>query len=90
MKPIVYRGSKEICGAVGLHRQQIGEYEERYDFPAFKIDGLKSWFALPEDLEQWMRSMRDKHLVTGSKKKRSIISLEEKKSCPVVVQNAKN
>jgi hypothetical protein len=78
MKSIVYRGSKEICGAVGLNWQYIAEYVERYDFSAFKIDGLKSWFALHEDLEQWTRSMRDIHLAGSKKKKSTLVSLEAK------------
>lgn len=58
-KPLVYRGAREICGAVGLDYKQISSYVKDLKFPAFKIYGQKAWLACPEDLEKWVRAQRD-------------------------------
>ena len=63
MKPLVYRGSKEICGVVGLNWQKIADYVDEYNLPAFKIDGLKTWYATHEDLEGWVADMRKQYLI---------------------------
>jgi hypothetical protein len=56
---IVYRGAKEICGAVGVPWKEIGRYVREKDFPAFKVNGSGTWIALPEDLLEWVRNQRD-------------------------------
>jgi hypothetical protein len=61
-KPLIYRGAKEICGAVGLDYRQIAIYVTDHGLPAFKIKGQKSWIACPEDLEKWVRAQRDTYL----------------------------
>lgn len=66
MKPLVYRGKQEICAAVGISWQNMAYYIEKKDLPVFKIDGCKTWLALPDDLKAWVKVERDKKL----KKKR--------------------
>lgn len=62
MKPLVYRGRKEICAAVGISWQNIGFYIEKKALPVFKIDNKGPWLALPEDLEEWIEVQRCKEL----------------------------
>lgn len=61
-KALVYRGAKEICGAVGLDYKQIATYVRVHKLPAFKIKGQKAWLATGEDLQQWVRDQRDLYL----------------------------
>lgn len=62
IRPIVYRGAKEICGAVGVPWKEIGHYVRDKGLPAFKINGSGTWIALPEDLQEWVREQRNKYL----------------------------
>ena len=62
MKPIVYRGAKEICGAVGVPWKEISHYVKDRGLPAFKINGSGTWVAIPEDLYEWIKKQRDKYL----------------------------
>ena len=62
MKPIVYRGAKEICGAVGVPWKEISHYVRDRGLPAFKINGSGTWIAIPEDLDQWIKQQRDLYL----------------------------
>lgn len=62
IRPIVYRGAKEICGAVGVPWKEIHRYVQDHDLPAFKLNG-GHWVALPEDLCDWIQKQRDIHLV---------------------------
>ena len=62
MKPLVYRGAKEICGAVGVSWKDISHYVREKGLPAFKVNGSGSWVALPEDLDEWIRTQRDIYL----------------------------
>lgn len=61
-RPIVYRGAKEICGAVGVPWKEISQYVRQHGLPAFKING-GNWIALPDDLCEWIAEQRDRHLV---------------------------
>lgn len=60
--PIVYRGAKEICGAVGVPWKEIGHYVRHHKLPAFKINGSGTWVALPDDLAEWVQKQRDIYL----------------------------
>lgn len=64
---IVYRGAKEICGAVGVPWKEIVTWVREHDLPAFKLNG-GHWVALPEDLRDWIKTQRDKHLGKPSSK----------------------
>ncbi|MDP2876742.1 MAG: helix-turn-helix domain-containing protein [Holophaga sp.] len=55
---IAIKGTVAIAKAVGLNRKDIGRMVREKKLPAFKLDG-KSWVALPEDLEAWLRTQRD-------------------------------
>lgn len=55
--PLVYRGAKEICGAVGVSYKEISLHVKELGLPAFKIRG--NWVALPEDLLAWVVGLRD-------------------------------
>ena len=59
---LVYKGAKEICGAVGLNWREIGFYVTKKGLPAWKIDGRGSWLAIPDDLGQWIIKQRDENL----------------------------
>ncbi len=61
MKPLVYRGAKEICGAVGLNWKNMGHYVEELKLPAFKVEGGSQWLATHEDLERWLLDQRAKY-----------------------------
>jgi hypothetical protein len=65
-KPMVYRGSKEICAAVGINYKEISFYRDHHDLPVFKItsdNGRRTqWLALPEDLENWVKNQRNIYL----------------------------
>jgi len=61
-RPIVYRGAKEICGAVGVPWKEISHYVREHQLPAFKINGSGTWVAVPEDLSTWVIAQRDKYL----------------------------
>jgi len=60
--PLVYRGAKEICAAVGLNSRNLRHYVEEMGLPAFRIDETGRWIALPEDLCRWVEEQRDKRL----------------------------
>lgn len=64
-KPLVYRGSKEICEAVGLDYKGMAKHVKDLGLPAFKIEGQKAWLACPEDLQRWIREQRDKCLTNS-------------------------
>jgi hypothetical protein len=57
---LVYRGAKEICGAIGVSWKDISFFVLEHGLPAFKIGG--GWVALPSDLQQWVEAQRDKSL----------------------------
>ena len=56
---LVYRGAKEIGGAVGISWKEIGFYVRELGLPAFKICNRGSWLALEDDLARWLRNQRD-------------------------------
>jgi hypothetical protein len=60
--PLVYRGAKEICSAVGVNWKEITYFVSKKGLPAFKIDNKGSWIALREDLLLWVAEQRNTHL----------------------------
>ena len=62
MPSLVYRGAKEICGAVGVPWKDIGMFVANEGLPAWKINGRGTWLALRKDLEEWLRQQRDKEM----------------------------
>ena len=60
--PIVYRGAKEICRAVGINFQDINHFVKNKGLPAFKIDGHGTWIALPTDLQTWIEKQKRENL----------------------------
>ncbi len=61
-KALVYRGAKEICGAVGLPWKEMHYFVKEKKLPAFKIDGRGIWIALHDDLMRWIEQQRDENL----------------------------
>ncbi len=59
---LVFRGAKEICGAVGINWKEMTYYVSKKGLPAFKIDGKGSWIARPADLEAWIEKQRNENL----------------------------
>ncbi len=59
---LVYKGAREICGAVGLNWREMGHYVKNKGLPAFKIDNRGSWIARPADLAAWVEKQRDENL----------------------------
>jgi len=59
--PLVYKGSEEICAAVGIPKRQINNYVKNHGLPAFKVGG-KEWLAIPADLKTWIKEQSEKHL----------------------------
>jgi len=57
--PIVYRGNKEIAAACGVPFKEINGLVTRHGLPAFKINGVGTWLAFPDELEQWLRKKRE-------------------------------
>ena len=62
LRPIVYRGNKEIAAAVGIPFQEIGKHVRENGMPCFKINGTGSWLAHPEDLKVWLIKKRDEQM----------------------------
>ncbi len=62
IRRLVYKGAKEICGAVGVNWREMGYYVSKKGLPAFKIDGRGSWLAKPCDLDKWITKQRDENL----------------------------
>lgn len=60
--PIVLSGAKEIGAAAGVPWKQLAWYVREKGLPAWKIDGRGNWMALPDDLREWVRRMRDENL----------------------------
>ena len=67
---LVFRGAKEICGAVGVNWKEMTYYVSKKGLPAFKIDGKGSWIARPTDLEAWIEKQRNENLPGGRPGKR--------------------
>lgn len=65
IKPLVYRGTKEICAVVGLNYKQFTTYIKQHGLPAFRIAGKTQWLATHTDLERWINEQRDKYLMGG-------------------------
>jgi len=61
-KPLVYRGAKEICTAVGVNWKEMSHFVHKKSMPAFKIDGKGTWIALHDDLLSWIEKQRDESL----------------------------
>lgn len=53
--PLVCRGVKEICEAVGINHKRFKYYVEELKLPAFKIeDDTNVWLASYDDLAGWI------------------------------------
>ena len=62
METIVVSGAKAIGGAVGVSWQALPWYIREKGLPAWRIDGKGPYLALPDDLREWARRMRDENL----------------------------
>lgn len=58
----VLRGTREICGYVGINHKEMMRYVENEGLPAFKHGASNIWVALPEDLSQWVSLQRERFL----------------------------
>lgn len=57
--PLVCRGVKEICDAVGINHKRFKYYVEVLRLPAFKIDDDSNvWLATYEDLTRWVEERK--------------------------------
>ena len=63
--PIVYRGAKEIGSVIGISEKQVGAYVTNHGLPAWRRSESGLWYALPEDLEKWIKRQRDQYLKTA-------------------------
>jgi len=61
-RPIVYRGAKEICDAIGVSSKQILRYVQQEGLPAWRRREEGVWYAIPSDVEDWIQKQRDKYL----------------------------
>ena len=57
LPPLVYRGAREICGAVGVSWKDINFFVSKKGMPAFKIGG--GGVATPEDLKAWVIAQKE-------------------------------
>jgi len=62
---ICIRGAKAICEAVGENPRDILELVERQGLPAWRRSSNGSWRALPEDLHDWLKDMRNKCMASS-------------------------
>jgi hypothetical protein len=62
IEPIVISGAKEIGKAAGVSWQTLPWYVKNKGLPAWRIDGKGPYLALPDDLREWVRKMRDENL----------------------------
>lgn len=62
METIVISGAKAIGDAVGVPWKLLAWYVREKGLPAWRIDGKGNYMALPEDLGEWARRMRDENL----------------------------
>lgn len=61
MKPLVYRGNKEICAVAGLNYKEMSYYVQELKLPVFKIGRCGQWLATHEDLEGWVDEQKAKY-----------------------------
>ena len=61
-KHLLYRGAKEIAIAARLGSQDIAKFVAEEGLPAWQRKGGGVWFALPEDLIDWVKAQRDKYI----------------------------
>lgn len=57
-RPLVYRGNREICAAVGINWKRMAYYVRELGLPAFKVEPEGQWLARPADLEQWLENIK--------------------------------
>lgn len=62
IRACVLRGTREICGFVGINHKEMMRYVEEEELPAFKHGSSNIWVAMPEDLAAWVRRQREKFL----------------------------
>ena len=60
LPPLVYRGAREIAGAVGVPIKELDSYVREHGLPAWKMG--KTWLATQDDLKTWINSQRNKYL----------------------------
>ncbi len=65
-KPLVYRGSIEICAAIGVEMSELPFCIKELSLPVFKIKGQGQWLAVEADLEKWLGEQRDHFIVSAS------------------------
>ncbi|MEF2146188.1 MAG: DNA-binding protein [Desulfovibrionaceae bacterium] len=59
---ICIKGAKAICHAVGENPKEIVRLVREDGLPAWKRKDRGAWRALPEDLAEWMRKQRNRHM----------------------------
>lgn len=62
MEYFCLKGAKDICDAVGENPKNINELVRVHGLPAWKRDAKGTWRALPDDLRNWIRQQRDRHI----------------------------
>jgi len=59
IKPVVYRGVKEISDVVGINHKRFRHYVDNLGLPAFKLeDESNVWLAVHEDLVSWIEARK--------------------------------
>lgn len=61
-RPYILRGVKEISTAAGVPWKRFDYFRREKGLPAWQYEGKGLWLALPEDLAEWVRKMRDENL----------------------------
>ena len=61
-RPLIYRTQQEIGLAVGIGAQEVKRFVEEEGLPAWQRKEGGNWYALPDDLEEWICKQRDKYL----------------------------
>ena len=66
---LVYRGAREICGAVGVPWKEIATFVAEKGLPAWKIDGRGTWLALHDDLAEWIKQATRRAFAEATKRR---------------------
>jgi hypothetical protein len=61
-RPFIYRGVKAISAAAGINRNQFSYYVRELGLPVWRYEKSTVWMALPEDLVEWIKKIRDENL----------------------------
>ena len=62
METIVVSGAKAIGETVGIPYKMLHWFVKEKGLPAWRIDGKGNYMALPDDLREWARRMRDENM----------------------------